>query len=215
MAPPRSFVRFKARVLKGARAAPFPGFIPPCLATPRRRAPRGDGWVHELALEGLRMQAHLVRGRVTLLSADGLDDTRRLAPIAAALAQLPANDAVLDGMAVAQVKGRASLRALQADLARGRADRMTYYAFDLLHLDGFDLRAAHLVERKRVLTELIAEAALPRLLTSEHLEHDGEAMLRQACALELAGIVCKRRNARYRSGPSADWVLVACGNASK
>jgi bifunctional non-homologous end joining protein LigD len=215
MAPPRSFVRFKVRVLKGARAAPFPGFIPPCLATPRRQVPRGDAWVHEIALEGQRMQAYLVRGRVTLLGADGLDDTRRFLAVAAALAQLPANDAVLDGTVVAQVKGRASLRALLADLARGRADRMTYYAFDLLHLDGFDLRAARLVERKGVLAELIAEAALPRLLTSEHLEHDGEAMLRQACALRLPGIVCKRRNARYRSGRSADWVLVACGNASK
>jgi bifunctional non-homologous end joining protein LigD len=158
----------------------------------------------------MRVQAHLAQGRATLFGADGLDATRRLAPIAEAVARLPANHVVLDGMVVAQIKGRASLRALQTDLARGRTDRLAYYAFDLIHLDGFDLRGAALIDRKRVLAELIAETGLPRLLLSDHLEHDGEAMLRQARALRLNGIVSKRRDAPYRSGRSTDWILVAC-----
>jgi bifunctional non-homologous end joining protein LigD len=211
MAPPRSFVRFKARVLEGAKPAPFPGFVAPCRPTPGRKAPRGDEWVHELALAGIRVQAHLAQARATLWEADGLDCTRRFGPIADALAKLPANHAVVDGIVVAQVKGRASLRALRADLARNRAERMAYYAFDLLHIDGFDLRGAALVDRKRVLAEFIAEASLARVVICDHLEGDGAAMLRQACARGHPGIVCKRRGAPYRSGLSADWILVACG----
>ena len=215
MAPPRSFVRFKVRVLEGAKAAPFPGFVAPCRATRRSTVPRADGWVHELALDGVRVQAHLVAGRVTLLGADGLDCTPRFAPIAETLAKLPANHLVLDGMVVAQAQGRARLRTLQAELARDRTDRTAYYAFDLLHFDGFDLRGAALIERKRVLAELIAEAGLPRVFVSEHLERDGDAMLRQARALKLPGIVSKRRAAPYRSGRSADWILVECGGRAE
>ena len=211
MAPPRSFVRFKARVLDGAKPAPFPGFIAPCQAVPAHKAPRGADWVHELALAGMRVEAQLVQGRVALYAGDSVDDTRRFAPFSETLARLPANDLILDGMMVAQVNGRASLRALKADLADGRTDRIAYYAFDLMYLDGFDLRAAALIERKRVLAELIAEAALPGIFVNEHVEGAGAAVLRQARKLKLPGIVSKRRAAPYRSGSSADWVLVKCG----
>jgi bifunctional non-homologous end joining protein LigD len=211
MAPPRSFVRFKARVLAGVEARAFPGFVAPCRATPARKPPRGGDWVHELALDGVRMQAHLLEGRVTLYASDGLDCTRRFAPLAEIMARLPANAVILDGMAVAQVKGRASLRTLEADLARGRADRLAYYAFDLIHLDGFDLRGAALIERKRLLAELAAEANLPRVFASEHFERGAAALLRQARTVKLPGIVSKRRDASYRSGASADWVVVECG----
>jgi bifunctional non-homologous end joining protein LigD len=214
MAPPRSFVRFKARVLAGAESLAFPGFVAPCRATPARKPPRGGDWVHELALDGMRVQAQLLEGRVTLYASDGLDCTRHFAPLAEVMAKLPANAVILDGMAVAQVKGHASLRTLEADLARGRADRLAYYAFDLIHLDGFDLRGAALIERKRVLAELVAEAGLPRVFVSEHFERGTAVLLRHARTLKLPGIVSKRRDAPYRSGRNADWVAVGCGDGA-
>ena len=110
--------------------------------------------------------------------ASELDWTRRFQPIADALAALPANDLILDGEAVvADSRGIPDFGLLHADLAAGRKDRLLYYAFDLLYLDGFDLRGARLAERKRLLAELLAGAS-ERILYAEHLEGDGAEIYR-------------------------------------
>jgi bifunctional non-homologous end joining protein LigD len=98
-------------------------------------------------------------------------------------------------------KGTSKLSALQDDLKRGHHHRMVYYAFDLLHLDGFDIRAAPLIERKRVLQSFLAEAekTVPRVLYSEHFE-DGMNLYSRASEMELEGIISKRADAPYRSG---------------
>ena len=97
------------------------------------------------------------------------------------------------------------------DLKRGRRDRYAYYAFDLLHLDGFDLRAAPLIERKRVLEAFLAEANgnSPRILYCEHFQ-DGAALYEGVCALGLEGVVSKRADAPYRSGRTESWLKVKC-----
>ena len=156
----RSSSRFLARVLPGAKPAPIPDFIEPCLASLREKVPAGARYVHELKLDGYRMQAHLRDGRVTLYTRSCLDWTARFPTIAADVARLPAGKLILDGEVIsADAKGRPSFSALQDDLKRRRHDRMVYYAFDLLHLDGFDPRAAPPAERKRVLASFLAEAA--------------------------------------------------------
>lgn len=91
-------------------------------------------------------------GKPTLYTRSGLDWTGRFKSIARALIDVPANDAVIEGeVVVPDDKSVASFALLQAELAAGRSGKMLYYAFDLLFLDGFDLRAAPLIERKRVL----------------------------------------------------------------
>jgi bifunctional non-homologous end joining protein LigD len=110
------------------------------------------------------------------------------------VAHLPARALVLDGEIIsAGDDGRADFNALQDDLKRKRHDRLAYYAFDLLHLDGFDVRAAPLIERKRVLEAFLAEAngRAPRVLYTEHFE-DGVALYDAVCALGLEGVVSKR-----------------------
>ena len=135
----RSSSRFLARVLPGAKPATFPGFIEPCLATLREKVPAGALYVHELKLDGYRMQTHLRDGRVTLYTRSGLDWTVRYPTIAADIARLPAGKLIIDGEVIsADAKGHPSFSALQDDLKRRHYDRMVYYAFDLLYLDGFD-----------------------------------------------------------------------------
>ena len=157
------------------------------LATARKKVPAGAKWLHEMVFDGVRVQAHLVTGRATLYTRDGEDCTQRFPAIAEAVQALPANHAIIDGVP---------------------RDRMVCYAFDLLFLDGFDTRSATLVERKRVLEGFIAEAGHPRLAYSEHLS-DGETMLRHARKIGASGIVCKAKDAPYRSGRTSEWIEVA------
>jgi len=120
---PRSSSRFRARVLLGAKPAPFPGFVAPCLALLRSKVPSARGFVHELKLDGYRVQAHLRDGRVTLYTRSGLDWTTRFPPIAAEMARLPAAKLVIDGEIIsADASGHPNFGALQDDLKRGRHD---------------------------------------------------------------------------------------------
>jgi bifunctional non-homologous end joining protein LigD len=147
------------------------------LATLRSTVPNGGAYVHELKLDGYRIQAHLQDGRATLYTRSGLDWTNRFSTIAAGTARLRAGDLVLDGEIIsADPDGRPNFSALQDDLKRGRHDRFVYYAFDLLHLDGLDTRPAALIERKRALRSVLDDggATAPRLLYSEHFERAGD-----------------------------------------
>jgi bifunctional non-homologous end joining protein LigD len=208
----RSSSRFLARVLPGAKPSPFPGFIEPCLASLRDKVPSSAGYVHEVKLDGYRIQAHLNDGQVTLFTRSGLDWTKRFPTIAADIARLPAGKLVIDGEVVsADADGRPNFGALQDDLKERRYDRVVYYAFDLLHLDGFDTRTASLIERKRVLKSFLAEAAssAPGVIYSEHFD-DGIDLYKRAFRMGLEGIVSKRGDAPYRSGRTEAWVKVKC-----
>jgi bifunctional non-homologous end joining protein LigD len=178
------------------------GFIEPALATLRTKVPSGDGFVHELKFDGYRVQAHLQDGRVTLYTRSGHDWTNRFPTIAADVARLPAAKLVLDGEVIsADAKGYPNFSALQDDLKRGRYDRMVFYAFDLLHLEGFNTRAAPLIERKRVLENLLNEAGTkaPRVVYSEHFA-DGAELYARAVTMGIEGVLSKRADAPYRSG---------------
>ena len=205
----RSSARFLARVLPGARPAAMPGFIEPCLPTLKDAPPAGRQWVHEIKFDGYRVQAHLADGRARLFTRNGYDWTPRFARIAAAVRKLPVNKIVLDGEVVVQsATGASDFGALVEDLENGRQDRFVYFAFDLLHLDGFDIADAPLVERKRVLAALLAEAGEGPIAYSEHLEIAGDEMFQRAAAMGLEGIVSKRGDAPYRSGRSKSWLKI-------
>ncbi|MGZ3218156.1 DNA ligase D [Paracoccus sp. T5] len=200
-----------ASVPAGAEDADYPGFVPPALATLKPSAPAGRKWLHEIKFDGYRLQAHLRDGRATLFTRGGLDWTDRFGrEIPAALGQLKAQVAILDGeVIVAGPSGASDFSALQADLAEDRRDRMTFYAFDLLYLDGKDLRPAPLVERKAALKALLAGAPEP-VKYSEHFEENGDLVLRHACRLSLEGVISKDSSAPYRSGRSGTWIKSKC-----
>src|SRR6266516_3477379 len=191
--------RSLARALPGVKVASFPAFIQPCLALARNEVPTARGLVHELKLDGYRVQAHIRDGRVRLYTRGGFDWTNRFATIVAGMTRLPAAKLVLDGEIIcAEQDGRPNFSALQDDLKRGRHDRLVYYAFDLLHLDGFDTRPAPLLERKP-----------QRIFYSEHFE-DGSGLYARATDMNLEGIVSKMAGAPYRSGRCEHWLKVKC-----
>ena len=137
---------------KSGISAALPEFIPPELATLTDKAPAGDGWIHEIKLDGHRTAARLEAGKVRMLTRSGLDWTARFGPIAATLALPNIRAAYLDGeVAVLGEDGVTSFAALQDALSRGQALRLTYHVFDLLHLDGRDLTGLPLIERKALL----------------------------------------------------------------
>ena len=204
----------KAPAKRRAAAAasdPWPGFVPPALATLKPAPPRGGPWVHEIKFDGYRLQAELKGGKVALLTRSGQDWTEKFGgAVLDALRALPAKTAILDGELVVEgAAGASDFGALQADLGAGRSDRFLYYLFDLLYLDGEDLRKRPLLERKAQLAELLAGAADP-LRLSEHFDEDGEVMLHHACRLSLEGLVSKRREDGYPSGRTGAWVKSKC-----
>ena len=143
-----------------------------------------------------------------MLTRKSLDWTHRFKPIAAAVAALPAETALLDGeLVVEDDKGISSFSLLQTDLKDGRGDRLVYYVFDLLHLDGRDLTGEPLVARKAALQRLLkATGKNGRIRYAEHFVEDGAVILKHACGLDLEGIVSKRKDAPYRSGRSENFI---------
>ncbi len=199
-----------ARV-KGAKKAPMPDFVAPMLATLVSSAPSGARWLHEIKFDGYRLQARIEPGRAKLLTRSGLDWTKKFGkPVLAALRALPLGTAIIDGeLVVENHAGASDFSALQADLSEGRADRFIFYVFDLLHLDGYDLAAVPLIERKAMLEPIVAGAAGP-IRFSSHFDEGGDMVLRHACRLSLEGIVSKLRDAPYRPGRTRSWVKAKC-----
>ena len=107
-------------------------------------------------------------------------------------------------------KGASDFDALEVAMGpRGRSADMLFYLFDILHLDGFDLRAAPLVDRKRILKELISGVGAP-ILFSDHMEDNGQKIFAHACEMGLEGVIAKRMDAPYRSGRTESWIKVKC-----
>ncbi|MGE0765273.1 MAG: non-homologous end-joining DNA ligase [Hyphomicrobiaceae bacterium] len=188
------------------------GFIAPCLAIAVSRPPDGAEWATEIKYDGYRIQAHVAAGTVRLLTRSGLDWTEKLGRVTEELAALHVSSAILDCEAIVQdVRGRPDFHALRREIKKGPAARIALMAFDLLELDGRDMRGCHLLERKRELRRLL-EAGPPNglLRFSDHVTGRAEEMLQSACAHSLEGIVCKRLDRPYRSGRSGDWVKVKC-----
>jgi len=201
-----------------ARTAPreeFPGFIAPQLAQQTSKAPVGADWVHELKLDGYRIQIHIQsKGKqreIKLLTRKGLDWTARMPDIAQAAAQLQVRAAIVDGEVVALDKnGVSSFADLQAAFQEGKQTYLTYFAFDLLHLDGRNTRVLPLFERKELLAGFIGQSDDSPLQLSEHLRADGDDVFNKACTLGAEGIVSKLASATYISGRGTAWLKVKC-----
>ena len=154
---------------EGAPKEKLPEFVAPELALQSTTPPSGTGWLHELKLDGYRIQARKDGDKVQLLTRTGLDWTHRMKTIAALVAALPVERAILDGEVVVLAEnGTTSFADLQAAFQEGVKKPLTYFAFDLLHLNGHNLRGFPLVERKKVLERLL-EGDDEYLRFSEHL----------------------------------------------
>jgi len=216
--PKRKSAKKAAAKPKAARkrkrgAAPMPGFMEPQLATLRASPPEGEKWLHEIKFDGYRIQAHVCDGKVKLFTRKGLDWTARFGDaIAKSLATLDCDDAIIDGeVVVPSDKGVASFAALQDALSAGRTGSMLYYVFDLLYLDGADLRGKPLAERKVKLLALIGGGNNSSPLHySEHFTEPGRTMLAHVCRMGLEGVISKRADSPYEAGRGAGWVKAKC-----
>ena len=182
----------------------FPaGFIAPCLPTKAETLPSGGAWLHEIKHDGFRIIARKDGERVRLYSRPGNDFTRRFPLIVETLARLRARSCIIDGEAVAcDDNGVASFNLIRY---RRHDDSTFLYAFDLIELNGDDLRRDPLEVRKATLASIVAKAS-PGFRFNEHIEGDGPTVFAHACKLRLEGIVSKRKDSTYRSGRSPDWL---------
>jgi ATP-dependent DNA ligase len=180
------------------------GFIEPCLPSPAEKPPRGPNWIHEIKHDGFRMMAKRDLIGIRLLTRNGHDWMDRFPLIAEAMDFLRVKSCLIDGEAVAcDAHGLPVFEQLR----ERRSDRYVFlFAFDLLELNGQDLRRVPIENRKEALAKLLRRAR-PGLRFHEHLnDMPGDVIFRHACKLGLEGIVSKRLGSRYRSGHSRDWL---------
>lgn len=188
----------------------MPDWIKPQLAALVKQAPEGDAWLHELKLDGYRMHARLENGPVELLTRRGNDWTAKYPSVARAIASLPTQSAYLDGELCGVLPdGRTAFNLIQNAMETGDA-ALVFFAFDLLFLDGEDLRALPLIERKAKLEPLLADAP-PALRYSDHQIGQGPALYTLACRHGLEGIVSKRTDERYEPDRRT-WLKTKCLN---
>jgi len=208
--------RLSPAKLAGAKKATMPDAVSPQLATAADRPPSGDEWLHEIKFDGYRTVAYLQQGTVRLVTRGGLDWTKRYGRLAQAFQDLPCKEAVIDGeIVVLDEMGVARFSALQEALSERASERLVFYAFDLMHLDGWDLRDVPLVKRKEALSQLLAGkvSAQSAIQYSDHIVGSGQQFFEQAAEMGLEGIVSKQAASTYRSERSRAWIKVKAPQA--
>jgi bifunctional non-homologous end joining protein LigD len=181
------------------------GFIDACLPTIGRKPPSGPQWVHEIKQDGYRLIARRAGERVRLFTRRGFDWADRYPRIVEAMATLEVASATIDGEAV--WCGEDGISDFDKVHGRTHDHQVFLYCFDLLELDGADLRETPLIERKRKLAKLLVRAG-DVIRLSEHHEGDGATIFEHPCRLGLEGIVSKRRDLPYVSGRAKCWIKV-------
>jgi len=196
----------KTAAVKPREAAIIPDFVSPELCTPVDRPPNGAGWGHEIKFDGYRVQLRVEHGAATLKTRKGLDWTDQFTAIAREGGALP--DLLIDGEIVAlDHDGVPEFSLLQAAIADGKTDDLTFFAFDLLFADGLDLRRLPLRERKARLQQILEarKGKGKRIRVVAHFEINGDEVFESARQLSLEGIVSKKLDAPYHSGRSSAW----------
>jgi bifunctional non-homologous end joining protein LigD len=186
-----------------------PGFIEPCLPTNARAAPAGPHWAYEIKHDGFRFICWRAGDRVRVFSRQGNDWTDWVPLIAEALQALRVKSIIIDGEGVVcRPDGISDFDLLRTAVSRKGCRAAFLYAFDLLELDGQDLRREPWETRRATLASLLRKS-IQGIRLSGHLDAaDGDLVFRHACTMGLEGIVAKRRDSPYRSGRCADWIKI-------
>ncbi len=187
------------------RMRPAVGFIEPCLPSPAKRPPAGPNWIHEIKHDGFRIMARRDGAGVRLFTRNGNDFTARFPLAAAAVAALPGRAFLLDGEAI--VTDGNGLAVFELVRRARNGSKAVLCAFDLIELNGHDLRRWSIEQRKAKLTKLIS-GSHPGIVLNEHYDGDGAIIFKQACKLGCEGIVSKRLGSSYRSGRADCWIKV-------
>ncbi|HLO39768.1 MAG TPA: DNA ligase D [Phycisphaerales bacterium] len=201
------------RAITGARLGMMERNLDPQLCALVGRAPVGDEWIHEVKFDGYRLLCYIENRAVKLMTRGGKDWTSRFDRVAQDLAGLGAQSAIIDGeVCFIDPRGKSSFQGLQNAIKDGGSQSLILYAFDVLYLDGVDLRRAALLDRKNVLRGLIENRpGLQHLRYSDHIAGSGEEIHARACGMSMEGIVSKLADAPYQPGRSRTWLKVKCG----
>lgn len=193
----------------------------PQLATLTDKAPKGEDWVHEAKFDGYRTLAFKTASRVRFLTRNGNDWTKAYEELADVMKQFPFKSIVLDGEIVAlNAQGIPDFNKLQNSLGRFKPKLgvrgLVFYAFDILYLDGKDLRNKTLLERKSILEKTFKKIRAKSFRYSEHFETDDpQALYRRMCQLGLEGIVSKEIHSTYSGTRSKSWLKTKCGQSDE
>ncbi|QKD04260.1 RNA ligase family protein [Mesorhizobium loti] len=183
-------------------------FIPPQLPTLHAKPPEGDDWSHEVKFDGYRSQMVIDEDGTRIYTRRGLDWTSKYRDLAAAAASLGAESAIIDGeIIVLNEAGLSDFAALRKAITRRQHD-LYFVAFDVLHLDGHDLRSMGCEDRREILEGMIPPAI--RIQFSQALPGDAQAIYHLVDQAGLEGMVSKRKDSKYRSGDSRDWWKIKC-----
>src|ERR1041385_1101040 len=196
----------------GAIPAGVPRDVRLQIVTPCKRPPSGDGWLHEIKHDGNRLVAILWGdGQLMLLSRNGYDRTKLFREPFRPLIGAGLPPMVLDGeIAVPDDRGVTHLDALGDAISERRSERLAYFAFDLLHLDGHDLRRCPIEDRKMLLRDILGVARCERIVYIDHVRGIGRELFEAVQQIGAEGIVSKRCGSLYRGGESRDWLKTKC-----
>jgi len=187
--------------------APFPGFVEPALASSIEKVPSGARWIHEIKFDGYRVQVQLANEAVRVFTRRGHDWTNSFKKVADDAWHIKAGSAIVDGeVVVPAADGTTDFSVLQNEL-KGRSTSIVLVAFDLLYLNGRDLRKLPLFQRKTELKKIITGTEIQ---FSESFELEGREMFAHACKVGLEGVVSKVRDSAYASGRGNNWVKKTC-----
>jgi bifunctional non-homologous end joining protein LigD len=187
------------------RTRPGLGIIEPCLPSPAKAPPSGPGWLHEIKHDGFRILARRGPAGVRLITRNGNDFTSRFPFIEMAVKSLPVRSCLIDGEVIVCDKDGLAV----FELIRGHRTvaSAVHCAFDLLEVNGQDIRNYPIEKRKNALAELLRDAH-SSIVLNEHFDEDGEIVFREACKLGCEGIVSKKLGSPYRSGRSPHWIKI-------
>jgi bifunctional non-homologous end joining protein LigD len=187
-------------------------FVTPELALLVDDPPEGPEWLHELKFDGYRVQAHVSGDDVSLYTRSGQNWTTKFPSIESGLAKLDLDGAVLDGEVVILDKdGRSDFQLLQNALKAGNSKNMFFYAFDLLAINGKDLRSLELQQRKDELQKIFKKS-VPQIRYSGEFKGTGKSLMALAKKHGLEGIISKKRSSPYRSERNSNWLKIKCSS---
>jgi bifunctional non-homologous end joining protein LigD len=189
----------------------MPEHVRPQLATLVDAPPKGSGWAYEIKFDGYRILARCEAGKVRLFTRNANDWTAKMESLARQVSMLPATNAWLDGeVVVLGDDGLPKFNALQNAFDSAGTEHITYFVFDVLYLNGKDLRGLEFRERRAVLEQLFTDYDQGRVRLSQTFDADGASVLQSACKMGLEGVIAKRLNATYRSARTDAWLKVKC-----
>ncbi len=204
----------RKKTVPAALPEPMPRRVDPCVATLVDKPPKGPEWAFEVKWDGYRLAVHVEPGEVRAITRGGYDWTKKFGAIVAEARELGHTSMILDGEAVVlDEHGRSDFGLLQRAVGKKPslhdAGEIIFFAFDILYLDGQDLRMMPLAERRQLLEPIVA-GRTGAIRFSEEVHADGAAFFRAACELGLEGIIAKRRDKPYRSGRRPEWLKIKC-----